>query len=294
MLEKRQRKIVLAHFAIIIAILIWGSTYFVIKDSLSGIHPVTLVFYRFLIATVIMGSILLLLKKNPFVKMHRGLNLGLILWLLYIPQTIGLVYVSASNSGFITSLYIIIIPIVTAIIYKTKITKQRIVSVIVAVTGLYIITGGIGQIGLGDSITALAAFAIAGQYLLVDYYLKQRAEALILCFQQFLILTITTFITVLLMHAPLTITGTNPFYEMLYLAAFPSVIAYILQTASQKYISPMTVSIFGVLEPISAAFFAWTLGGEKLMPTKALGGAIIICAILIAEGHHLKKHVKSS
>ncbi len=284
----------LAHMAIIIAFLIWGSTYFVIKDSLSGIHPVTLVLYRFLIATGIMGFILILLKKNPFVKLQRGLHLGLILWLLYIPQTIGLVYVSASNSGFITSLYIIIIPIVTAIIYKSKITKQRIISVIMATTGLYIITGGVGQIGLGDSVTALAAFAIAGQYLLVDYYLKQRADALILCFQQFLFLTITTFITVLLMHAPLTISGTNSLYEMVYLAIFPSVVAYILQTTSQKYISPMTVSIFGVLEPISAAFFAWTLGGEKMMPIKALGGAVIIGAILIAEGHRKGQRIKSS
>ncbi|MDQ3098495.1 MAG: DMT family transporter [bacterium] len=289
MILSKAKKIFLAHIAIIIAILIWGSTYFVIKDSLNGIHPVTLVFYRFIIATGIMGVILTIKRINPFYGIHRGINLGMILWLLYIPQTIGLMYVSASSSGFLISLYIIIIPIITTIFMKNKITVQRIVSIIVALCGLYVVTGGISSIGFGDSITIVAAFAIAFQYLLVDYYLKQKADPLVICFQQFLFLTIWTFITVLLIGAPFTITGDTAFYQMLYLALFPSVVAYILQTHSQLYITPMTVAIFGVLEPISAAFFAWTLGGEKMMPMKAAGGFIIVLAILIAEIQIKKK-----
>jgi drug/metabolite transporter (DMT)-like permease len=290
----KPKKVLFAHIAIVIAILIWGSTYFVIKDSLNGIHPVTLVFYRFLIATIIMGIVLAIKRMHPFKKIYRGINLGMMLWLLYIPQTIGLIYLSASNSGFLTSLYILIIPIITTIFMKNKITTQRVISIVVALIGLYIVTGGISTMGIGDSITIIAACAIAFQYLLVDYYIKQKANPLVICFQQFLFLTIWTFITMLLIKAPFTIAGESAFYEMLYLAIFPSVIAYILQTSAQMYITPMTVAIFGVLEPISAAFFSWSLGGEKMMPAKAMGGFLIIIAILIAEMQFKKRKIKFS
>ncbi len=281
--SKKKQQIILAHIGLIIAILIWGSTYFVIKDSLKGVHPVSLVFYRFLIATSIMGGLVLLTGKKPVEKIHHGMHLGLLLWLLYIPQTIGLLYVSASNSGFITSLYIILIPIISALFLKAKITRQRALSVGIALIGLYLVTGGIENIGLGDSITLISAVAIAFEYLLIDHYLKLKADPLVLCFQQFLFLTICTAITMILVKAPFSISAIDSWYHILYLAIFPSVLSYFLQTKSQIYITPMTVSIFGVLEPISGAFFAWTLGGERMMPMEAFGGMLIVIAILVAE-----------
>ena len=88
---------------------IWGSTFFIVKESLFNVNPVMLVAYRFLIAAIILA--LFLNKKKLFENWKQGLILGTLIAILYLTQTLGLKYTTASNSGFITGLFIIFVPI---------------------------------------------------------------------------------------------------------------------------------------------------------------------------------------
>ena len=107
----------LADLGLLYASAIWGTTFFIVKDTINYIDPVTLCAYRFFLAALILLPIILKTKKLPFSNLKEGLILGVFLWFIYVAQTIGLVYTSASNAAFITGLFVVFIPIFSLIIF---------------------------------------------------------------------------------------------------------------------------------------------------------------------------------
>ena len=99
----------LAHIGLFYAAAIWGSTFYLVKQAIADVHPITLIAYRFLIAGAILLGFLLATRRPLFRGFGRGLILGVIIWLLYVPQTIGLGMTTAANSGFITGLFVVFI-----------------------------------------------------------------------------------------------------------------------------------------------------------------------------------------
>src|SRR5258708_14696813 len=103
--------VIFSFLGLLISTSIWGSTFFVIKDTLNGINPVTLVAYRFGIAAIIFAVIVYLKKDKFWAHAKHGFILGIFVWTIYLSQTFGLQYTTASNSGFITGLFIVFVPL---------------------------------------------------------------------------------------------------------------------------------------------------------------------------------------
>jgi drug/metabolite transporter (DMT)-like permease len=152
-----KRKVILADIGLFYAAAIWGSTFFLVKDALSGIHPVTLVAYRFLIAGGIMLPALIIMRRPVWEGIGRSAFLGLILWVLYVPQTVGLGITTASNSGFITGLFVAFVPLFLRTIFRRKPTVLEVVASGVALIGLWILTGGMTKVNLGDALTLISS-----------------------------------------------------------------------------------------------------------------------------------------
>lgn len=273
----------IADIGLVYVTAIWGSTFVLVKDSLNSINAVTLVGYRFIIAAFIMLLILLAMGKKPFEKISKGVLLGGILWMMYVPQTLGLKYTKASNSAFITGLFIVFVPLIAFFFLKEKPGVNKILSVVTALIGLWILTGGMSSINIGDALTLVTAFACALHIMTAGKYVKENLNPYILNFQQFLVVGVLSFVCSAIFGFSLSYSGDKVMWAIIFLALFPTVTAFVIQLAAQKITNPIKVAIIFCLEPVFAAVFAWTLGGEHVTANGIIGGLLIVGAMILSE-----------
>lgn len=271
-----------ADFGLLYAAAIWGSTFFVVKSVLDDIDPVILVGYRFLIAGAISFAYLMIKRRPLLDGLKQAVWVGFLLWSLYIPQTIGLRFTTASNSGFITGLFVAFVPIFLRTIFKRKPTVMEIVASFVSLTGLWVLTGGMKYVNLGDMLTLITAMTYALHLLYSDRYMKAGFDPILFSCQQFIIVGILSVLTGLAFDLPFGIGSTGAFRIIVFLALFPTLSAFVIQMLSQRVASPLRVSLIFALEPVFAALFAWTLGGEDFVLRRGLGGLLIFLALILS------------
>lgn len=278
-IKNRQR---LSEFGLFYSAAIWGSTFFVVKDVLESVNPMILVGYRFLLAAIFAGGFCLVAKKALFKNIVHGLLLGFLSCLLYVSQTIGLTFTTASNSGFITGLFIVFVPIFSLVVFRKAPSLMDIIATCFSLFGLWILTGGLTDINLGDLLTIIAAVTYALHILLVDKYIREGDNALVLSFQQFLVTgTISLFYSTVF-GLPNFVSKTQTIGIILFLALLPTFSAFLIQNLAQKFINPVRVSLILAFEPVFAALFAWTLGNELLVLHRAIGGFLIFGGLIIS------------
>jgi len=268
---------------------IWGSTFFIVKDALRDIDPVMLVAYRFLLAGLILLVYLKISRRNIFAGMKYSLILGTILWLLYVPQTIGLQFTTASNSGFITGLFVAFVPIFLRLLFKTAPTKIDIIASVVSLSGLWVLTGGLHDINTGDMLTIITAVTYALHLLYSDKYMKAGLDPYVISCHQFIIVGTLSLIYGLVFGLPFGIGSTGAGVTVLFLTLFPTLSAFVIQMVAQKITTPVKVSLIFALEPVFAAVFAWTLGGEGFVIHRAAGGLLIVAALAISSLSSVRK-----
>lgn len=279
----KQYKELLAQAGLLYSAAIWGSTFFLVKNALNHISPLALIAYRFLIAAFLMFIFLKVMKKKVFRDLGKGFVLGIILWMIYFPQTLGLKFTTASNSGFITGLFILFVPIAGWFLFRRIPEINKIISVVLALAGLWILTGGPGKINYGDTLTLLTAVAYALHILYVGKYMANGADPYILTFQQFFFVGMFSLTGALLTGGGLKWSSDSVWWIIVFLAVFPTMSAFLIQMVSQRFTSPLKVAIIFSMEPVFAAIFAWTIGGEEFALHRGIGGLIIVAAILISE-----------
>lgn len=276
-----RRKETLADLGLFYAAAIWGATFIVVKDALGGIDALTMVGYRFLIA----GGILLLylaVRRRPLLQdWPKALFLSVILWLLYASQTIGLNYTTASNSGFITGLFVVFVPIFLVTLFKRQPTVWEWIASVVSLIGLWVLTGGLRQINTGDALTLISAMTYALHLLYSDRYMKAGADPLLISCQQFLLVGVFSIGICLLTGRSFAVTSSAMGW-VVFLAIFPTLSAFVIQMFAQKLTSPLRVSLIFAFEPVFAAVFAWTLGGERFVVKSALGGLFIFAGLVMS------------
>ncbi|MCP4580862.1 MAG: DMT family transporter [candidate division Zixibacteria bacterium] len=282
MIKPAKYKTYLANLGLFYSAAIWGSTFFIVKKALNDIDPVILVGYRFTIAAVLLMIPLIIAKKSLLKYLKEGALLGLLLWILYVAQTIGLKYTTAANSGLITGLFVAFVPIFSIIVFKKLPTKTAVLATVISIIGLIILTGGLQQINNGDMITLITAVTYALHILYADRIIKAGADPYILSFQQFAFVGLASLLTGVVFRLPFTIGSTQAFNMMLFLAIFPSLTAFAIQLVAQKYTPPIRVSLILALEPVFAVLFAWTLGNEHFEVNKAIGALLIFAALIIS------------
>jgi drug/metabolite transporter (DMT)-like permease len=261
---------------------VWGATFFIVKDVLKSVNPVILVGYRFILAAVLLGGCCLIARKPLLKNMKHGLLSGSVLWLLYISQTIGLGITTASNSGFITGLFVAFVPLSSYALFKRVAAPTEIVATIVSLLGLWMLTGGLKDINAGDLFTLIAAATYAIHILILDKYVKDGDDPYILSFQQFLFVGVTSLVVGIVAGLDFSVVGIKAVEVILFLALLPTLSAFVIQVVAQKTTKPLRVSLILALEPVFAGLFAWTLGSEPLIPHRAVGGLFIVLGIIIS------------
>lgn len=276
------RKKLFLNLGLLYCAAIWGSTFIVVKGALDSVDPVVMVGLRFLISAALLLP-WVLRRTDKTALMKEGFILSLILAGLYLSQTIGLLYTTASNSGFITGLFIIFIPLFLFAFRRKKLTPLQWLSVCLAVAGMWLLTGGVSGLNKGDALSLVAAATYAAHVIVTDGYVKADADPVLLAFHQFWMVGVISFLIAGAAGRPMGVAGLNCWGVIVFLAVFPTLIAFFIQLLAQKEAEPITVGLVFALEPVFAALFAWTLGGEKFFAVKAAGGFLIVAAMLLGE-----------
>jgi len=277
-----QYRTFLADAGLFYAAAIWGATFFMVKGALADIDPIVLVAYRFLLAGAALLAYILLSGRKLFAGFGKGLFLAVVLWFLYVPQTVGLGITTASNSGFITGLFVLFVPVFLRLLFRRTPTLMEWLASGVALVGLWVLTGGLKMLNAGDALTLSAAMTYALHLLYSDKYMKAGVDPYVISCQQFLLVGVFSLVVALVFRLPLEVRSSSALGTVFFLALFPTLSAFIIQMLAQKITSPLKVSLIFALEPAFAALFAWTLGGEKFVLRGALGGSLILAALVIS------------
>ncbi len=271
-----------ADFGLIYCAAVWGATFYMVKDALSGVDPVALVAHRFLLSALLLAP-WALARPSRSRHLKEALLLAILLFLLYAAQTVGLAYTSASNSGFITGLFVIFVPLCLFFFFRKSPTVVQWVSSVLALIGLWMLTGGIPSVNFGDVITLVAAATYAAHLLATDKFVRADADAVVLAFHQFWMTGCMALMFCLATSRSLAVSGDKAAGTIAFLAAIPTLSAFFIQMWAQKFTAPIKVSLIFSLEPVFAALFAWTLGGEAFVPARAAGGGLIVAAMMAGE-----------
>jgi drug/metabolite transporter (DMT)-like permease len=261
--------------------MIWGSTFPLIKIALLNNSPYIFLALRFIIGTLIF----FLIFRSKIISVSRetimfGSIIGIALFFGYYFQTVGLIYTTASHSGLITGLYVIIAPIIAFFMLKERMNLYIIIALIIALAGLILLTGyyNTHALNFGDLLTVFSAIAYAFQVVLIDKYVKLKDPISITFYQMFLVTILSCFLSPIGFKILLN-------FELIFILLFNGIvgtaIAIYIQTNAQKYLSSAEASIFLTSEPLFAIMFSYLLLNETLGIISIIGAAMIILSMLI-------------
>ncbi|SHE75801.1 Uncharacterized membrane protein [Marinitoga hydrogenitolerans DSM 16785] len=260
---------------ILLAAVLMGSTFPIQKIGLANTNPLIYVTLRFLIATIISFFIF---KRGKF---FYSFILGLVLSIGYISQIIGIKYTTATKAGFITSQYIILIPLFSYLIDKEKINKYQGLGFLFSIIGSYLLSGGITGFNFGDFLMIICAISFALHIVLITRFSKKINEDKLLTYQ-FLTVTIITFIISILFRVEYNVNLIS-FLTIIYSAIIGSVIVIFLQLKYQKNIGSNSTALLFLIQPVFSAFLSFIILHEQLSLNQIIGAIILLLSIIISS-----------
>ncbi len=264
----------------------WGVTFLMVQDAIKSVPVYAFLFWRFLIATVLMFLISYnRLKSVTKESMIYGVILGFALFGGFATQTFGLTYVKSSIVAFITGFNVIFVPFLAFLLFKDKVRVNVFIGSFVALSGLYFLTmSGTLSVGFGEFLTLICALMFAIHIVFTGKFSTKADVFLIVCFQ-FLTVTVLS----LLFSLGLEEVTFNLDFNYVFLKAvivtsiFATVYAFLIQTYFQQYTTATKTAIIFTMEPVSAAFYGVYVGNEILTASQLVGAGLIIFATLITE-----------
>ncbi|MBR5808558.1 MAG: DMT family transporter, partial [Clostridia bacterium] len=224
-----------------------------------------------------------------------GLICGLCLCVASTLQTMGMVYTSPGKSGFITALYMVIVPIIG--LFTGKKTRPVIwISVLIAVCGLYLMCiNSELTINQGDVLTLICALVFSFHILAIDHF-SPKVDGVKLACMQFFVCGIINLIYVFLFEEPKLDPILDCWLSIGYSGIFSCGVAYTLQIVGQKYTDPTSASILMSLESVFATLttvilvaLGWNLTGGQLTSREILGCVLMFLAIILVQLPERKK-----
>jgi len=286
-----QRKADIALFLVTIG---WGISFLLTKNSLDFLETYNFLAIRFLLAFFISFGIFYKKFKNLNKQTVKyGIGLGVLLFLHYALQTVGLNYTSVSKSAFITGLNVIMVPVFSALVIKKVPEKKVIFSTIIAFIGLGLLTlnGNIDGVNIGDIYTLLCAFVFAMYIILVGKY-TVKVESISFATIQLGVVGVLSLITSFMIETPVIPTEPPAWGNIVFLSLVCTSGAYIVQNVAQRYTTPSHTALIYTGEPVFAAFFGYIFLDELLSFRGTLGALMILSGMLIVEVN-FKKLLKS-
>nr|WP_281364692.1 DMT family transporter [Nocardioides marinus] len=260
----------------------WGSTFFLIRDLLERVPTLDFLAVRFLIAAVAMLLVAprAVARLSPESRRH-AVVLGGVYGVAQVLQTTGLAHTPASVSGFITGMYVVMTPLLAAVLLRTRIGGLTWVAVAIAAGGLAVLTLDGVSMGYGEAITLMSAVLYALHIVGLGAWSDPR-QALGMSIVQIVVIAVLCSIATVPDGVVLPSTRAD-WASVVYMALVAGAAAMLAQTWAQAHLPPTRSAIIMSMEPVFAATFAVWLGGEPTTLRMVGGGLMVLTAMLLVE-----------
>lgn len=269
---------------------IWGTSFVFQRLGMDHIEPFTFTFFRNIVSTLFLLPLIpYFSSKNPDKDKYQnkdlligGILCGVVLFIAGSLQQFGVKYTSAGKAGFITTLYIILVPII-GIFLKQKVSRKIWYCVMLATVGMYMLSIKESlSIEYGDFLVFLCAIAYSFHIIIIDYF-SPKADGTKLSCIQFFVWGLLSFVAMILFETPTlngVVAATVP---IIFTGVLSSGIGYTFQIIAQKNVNPTLASLILSLESVFAVLSGIVLLSESFTTKELLGCALIFIAIIIAQ-----------
>ena len=282
----KHRKLI-SSLMLVLAALIWGTAFTAQRVGMDYGGPLSFNGVRCLIGAVVLIPVSLVFRRPGVYDGKKtllaGLLCGLALFMATNLQQIGLVYTDAGKAGFITTFYIILVPIL-GLFLKKKTGAVTWLAVAVALCGLYCLCMKSGEMRIapGDLLVLGCAFFFAVQILVIDRFV-QEADGVLLCCIQFAVDGFLSLIAALIFEKPDFGVLFKGWIPLLYTGVLSCGVAYTLQIIGQKNLHPTVASLLMSLESSFAVLGGWMILHERLTRRELLGCGLMLAAVVLVQ-----------
>ncbi len=273
-----------ADLALLGVTFIWGSTYVLTKNSLNHLETFNFLAIRFLISALLSGIIfyknILNIKKDT---LKYGVLIGIVLFMGYTLQTLGLHYTTPSKSGFITGFSVVLVPILSAYFLKEQPQKAAAVGAILALIGLAFLTLDSNlTLNKGDFFTFLGSFMFALHIITVGKYTVE-VDSIGLGIVQIAVVGLLSLVLTFGIENPTIPTSMDVWLPIAFLTVLCTSAAFTIQNIAQRYTSPTHTALIYTGEPVFSAIFSYFVEGEILTRAGLFGSFLILLGMVMAE-----------
>ena len=272
---------------IIVATVIWGSSFVIVKDVTSLVSPAYLLAVRFTAAALIMGVALVRRRRLYLERSHVGAGLlfGLVMFAAYYLQTVGITDTTPGKNAFLTGTYCVIVPFLAWALFKRKPNRYNIVAAALCIGGVGLISlDGDLSIRFGDAMTLACAFFYALHIVLVSRLAEGR-DIFVLTMWQFAGVALCSWGTGLIFESAPAWASLPPecWASLAYLAVACTTLALLFQNIGQAHLPPASAALLLSLEAVFGVAFSVAFGAEELNVRIVAGFALVFAAIVVSE-----------
>lgn len=272
-----------ANFLIVLVALFWGSTYFLTKMAVAELEPFNLTALRFGTAFIITALFFFKrIRKADRVVIKYSIILGVLAVIAVLSMTFGVQYTTASNAGFLISLSVVMIPLISVVVLKKRIKAKLLLSVILATIGIVCLTLNEQlTINKGDILCILCATSFAVQVLIMER-IPKSADSVAIGALQLGITAVVNFILSFFLENFTVPSDLKVWGVIVILGVFCTAFCYIIQIYALKNTSAIQAGIILSLEPVFSAIFAYIFLGELLSKQGYIGAILLFISVILA------------
>ena len=293
----------LGGILLFITAMIWGTAFVFQRVGMENIEPISFTASRMLLAAVAVGALALGIRKkdngDPASSSSRmsaeqkrqynrqtalgGVCCGFFLATASVAQQMGLVTTTAGKAGFITAMYILLVPVLGFVLFRKKNSLLVWLAVLIGVFGMYLlcVTEGF-RLTRGDTLVVICAILFSFHILSCDHFV-QRGDPLMISALQFLTCFLLTAVFALLLEDPTWNRIRSAAVPILYCGLISGGIGYTFQMIGQKYTDPAVASLIMSLESVFAVLGGAVILHERMSMREAAGCIVLFLAIILAQ-----------
>ncbi|MEG0733380.1 MAG: DMT family transporter [Vagococcus sp.] len=265
--------------------IIWGTGFVATAIGLDNYSPFQILAIRFSVAFIIL--LIMNIKRLKTISQksfRRGTSLGVFLFLAFAFQTVGLQFTTPSKNAFLTAVNVIIVPFLGFLIFRKKVPVKGVVGSFVTLIGIAMLslTSSLGGINVGDVLTLVCAVFFALQIFVTDFFVTEE-ETWVLMLLQMGCAAVLSWLAILVTGEGMPSIKVETVMPVLYLGIASTLIAYFLQTVSQKYTTSSQAAVILSTEAFFGMLGSVLLLGEQVSVNMLIGSIFIFIGILIVE-----------
>ncbi len=286
-----KKKQLQSSLLLLLTAMIWGTAFVAQSVAMDYIEPFTFNAIRFLLGGVVLLPLIALRSRrergtemgDKKLLWKGGILCGIVLCIASAFQQLGIQGTTVGKTGFITALYIVLVPVFGVFLHK-KAGIRLWLSVLVAIFGLYLLCMNTEHFSINhyDVILLLCAASFAVQILCVDHFSPKVDPVKLSCIQ-FLVCSLLSFLMMVLTEHPSMAAVMTAWQPILYAGILSCGVAYTLQVVAQTSLNPVIASLIMSLESVISAIAGWLVLGQHLSGREIAGCVVMFAAIILAQ-----------